>query len=155
MLFRLLLLFILVPLAELAILLWIAEVTDNWLFTLALVIVTGMVGAWLARREGLRCLRQIRRQLARGQLPGDSLLDGLMILIAGALLITPGVLTDLLGFALLVPTIRRVLKQYLKRRIQARIVIPPGSPDWNRSPPRDEIIDVRIVDDQERTPHDK
>jgi len=154
-LFRLLLLFILVPLAELAILLWIAEVTDNWLLTLTLVIVTGIVGAWLARREGLRCLRQIQQQLARGQLPGDSLLDGLLILIAGAVLITPGVLTDLLGFALLIPPIRQLLKQHLKRRIQARIVVPPGSPDWNHSPPRDEIIDVRIVDAQQKTPEDK
>ncbi|MBN2216509.1 MAG: FxsA family protein, partial [Pirellulales bacterium] len=93
MLARLVLLFTIVPLVELALLFWIAERT-SWWATIGLVVVTGVVGAALARHEGLRCLQAARRKLAQGELPTDSLLDGPMILIAGTLLITPGVLTD-------------------------------------------------------------
>jgi UPF0716 protein FxsA len=119
---RLLLLFILVPMAELALLLVIADYTD-WLFTLGLIIFTGVVGAWLARREGTQCLSRIQAELSQGQLPGDSLVDGLMILVAGAVLITPGVLTDILGFSLLVPPIRARLKQLVIARFKHRIVV--------------------------------
>ncbi len=140
MLLRLLLLFILVPLVELALLLWMAQYT-GWLFTLALVIVTGAVGASLARREGLRCLLRAQEQLERGEIPADSLLDGLLILVAGAVLITPGVLTDAAGFALLIPPIRRVVRRYLVARIKARLVTlrPRGGAQGAAG---DDVIDV-------------
>ena len=152
MLPRLILLFILVPLAELALLLAIADWTD-WRFTLALVILTGIFGAWLARREGLRCLQGVQRELEQGRLPADALLDGLMILVAGTLLITPGVLTDLIGFGLLVRPLRARLRRCLVRRIKTRITIAsmPGRP--NPFTPRDDVIDVesRPADDQQQT----
>ena len=141
MLLRLFLLFTLIPLGELALLFWIARCTD-WLFTLGLVILTGVVGAWLARREGLRCWLKVQEQLARGQLPAEPLLDGLMILVAGALLITPGVVTDLVGFGLLVPPVRRLVGRYLAARFKAHIIMHPmpGFPD---SPSKgDDVIDV-------------
>ena len=141
MLARLLLLFILLPMVELALLLLIAQHTSA-LFTLGLIIVTGVIGAWLARREGTQCLSRIQKELSRGQLPGDSLVDALMILIAGAVLLTPGVLTDLLGFFLLIPPIRVVLKQYVIARFKDRIVVS----GFSASPPHggdsDDIIDV-------------
>jgi len=147
MLLRLLLLFTLVPLVELALLIWIGQYTGLG-FTIALVLLTGIVGAALARYEGLRCWRRVHQEMAAGRLPGDPLLDGLMILIAGALLVTPGILTDLLGFALLTPPLRRLLKNRIKRRIQARLETfsamqnwPPGEPDAH-----DRIIDVRVTD---------
>ncbi len=137
MLLRLLLLFTVVPLVELVLLLWLAEQIE-WGPTLGLVLLTGFVGAALARHEGLRCIAKIQQKMAAGQLPGDPLLDGLMILVAGALLVTPGILTDLVGFSLLVPGFRRIMKRYLKKRFQARITVAanfqvqarPAQPPW-------------------------
>lgn len=113
---RLLALFILVPLAELMLLVEIGRYV-GLLPTLALVVATGIVGAWLARRQGLGVLRQVRAEMADGRIPAGPLVDGILILVAGAVLMTPGVLTDLLGFFCLVPAGRR----YLKRRIGERL----------------------------------
>ena len=149
MLLRLLLLFTLVPLVELVLLLILADNT-SWQFTVALVLVTGVVGAALARHEGLRCLRRVQQKLAAGELPGDALLDGLMILLAGALLITPGVLTDLVGFALLLPAFRRVVKGRLARRLRARIRVSFSANGWPEPDDQptvpDRIIDTRVID---------
>jgi len=146
-LLRLLLLFIVLPLVELALLLWLADVT-GWQFTFGLVICTGVLGGWLARHEGLRCWRAVQQQLARGELPADSLLDGLLILVAGAVLITPGVITDLTGFALLVPPIRGLVKRYLVARFKARMVV-AGTSGFGARPPDEDVIDVehRPADD--------
>lgn len=84
--------------------------------TLGLIVLTGFIGAWLAKREGLRTLATIRSELAQGGMPGDSLLDGLAILVAGAFLLTPGVLTDAVGFLLLFPPTRAGLKKLAKVR---------------------------------------
>jgi UPF0716 protein FxsA len=150
MFFRLFLLFTLVPLVEIFLLAWIAEQT-NWLVTLLLILLPGLLGAWLARREGLRCLRVVREEMARGQMPAASLLDGLMILVAGALLVTPGVLTDLAGFALLIPPVRRLVRRVLTRRIHARIVR-VMSASRTAGPGHDEIVDVRVIDAESRPP---
>lgn len=119
---RLLLLFTIVPLIELWLLLAISEYTGPAL-TILLVIGTGIAGAALARRQGWQTWSRIQSQLAKGQPPTGSLLDGMMILIAGALLVTPGVLTDLVGFALLVPAIRGVLRQRLGQWIKTRATV--------------------------------
>jgi len=145
---RLLLLFTVVPLVELALLLVIAQHT-SWQFTLLLVLVTGIVGATLARHEGLRCWQRVHEELAAGRLPGDSLLDALMILVAGALLVTPGVLTDVVGFALLLPIFRRWVKDHLRRHYQARFHVATPPNGWGEpgtGPKRDEIIDTRVID---------
>lgn len=141
MLARLLLLFILLPMVELALLLVIAEHTSV-LFTLGMIIVTGVIGASLARREGTQCLSRIRAELAQGQLPGDSLVDGLMILVAGAMLITPGVLTDMLGFSLLISPIRARLKRLVVARFQHRVVVSGFSSGSPRHGEIDDVIDV-------------
>ncbi len=149
MLLRLLLLLTVVPLVELVLLLWLASET-GWLLTVLLVLATGVVGAFLARHEGLRCMQRAQRQAAEGQLPGDALLDAVMILVAGVLLITPGMLTDLFGFALLLPPFRRVVKRRIKYRFEARLRVftPDGRPPpTGEPPPRDKIIDVQIVDE--------
>ena len=120
MLFYLFLLFTAVPLVELALLIWIGKHIGR-MQTVMLVLLTGFVGASLARFEGLRTLRLIQSEVGRGQLPGEALVGGAMILIAGALLITPGVLTDAVGLCVLIPPIRRLLAkrviQHLKHRV--------------------------------------
>lgn len=141
MLARLILLFTLLPLAELVLLLWIADHT-SWLFTLALIIFTGMLGASLARHQGLQCWGEFQRRLAQGELPTDPLLDGLMILVAATLLVTPGVITDALGFTLLVPQVRRLVRGRLASRLQAKIVVNPLQGAAGGGPADDGIIDV-------------
>lgn len=141
MLARLFLLFVLVPMVELALLLVIAQHTSA-LFTFGLILVTGVAGAWLARREGTQCLTRIQGELSQGQMPGDSLVDGLMILVAGVMLITPGVLTDLLGFSLLIPPVRAVLKRLVVARFKHRIVVSGFSSGMRSDGNFDDVIDV-------------
>lgn len=117
MLGKLFLLFTVVTLIEVWLLAKLAALM-GWWGTLGLVFVTGFVGAWLAKREGLRALGRIRGELHEGKLPGGSLIDGLCILVAGAFLMTPGVLTDAFGFLLLIPPARAPLKRYLKARFE-------------------------------------
>jgi UPF0716 protein FxsA len=138
MLLRLFLLFTIVPVIELAILIevgrWIGAGT-----TIVFLILSGIVGAALARHEGLRTLRHIQEDLGAGRLPTDRLIDGLLILAAGILLITPGLLTDAVGYLLLIPPIRRLVRNYLKKRFQAKLVVMhPGS---FRPFPDDDLID--------------
>jgi len=117
---RLALLFVGIPLLELFILVRMGE-WIGFLPTVGLVVLTGFAGAALARLEGLRTLWSIRGELARGRLPGSALLDGLAILVGGALLLTPGILTDLLGLAFLLPPTRRVLLGRITKSLEKRL----------------------------------
>ena len=120
MFFRLLALFVLLPLVELALLIQVGQAIGLF-WTLVIVVITGFLGAALARRQGLRAWLAIQDQLRRGAMPGDALVDGLLILIGGIVLLTPGLLTDLAGFSLLVPTTRTALKKSLKARFERAI----------------------------------
>ena len=112
---RLLLLFTVVPLVELYLLIEVGSIIGG-LNTILLVLVTGVVGAFLAKLEGLRTLGQIQRNLSQGIVPAEEMLDGVIILVAGLLLITPGILTDAFGFLMLIPTTRNAFKRWLRRR---------------------------------------
>ena len=120
MLFRLFCAFVLVPLLELALLVRIGTVVGVWP-TLALVAGTGLLGAALARREGTRALLALQRDLAEGRLPARSLVAGASVLVGGAFLLTPGVLTDLAGLFLLLPVTRRLAFRWARRRMQAAL----------------------------------
>jgi UPF0716 protein FxsA len=113
---RLALLFVIVPIIELVLLIEVGKIV-GLLPTLGIVLLTGMTGAWLARAEGLRVLFRFQKELASGQLPGQSILDGISVLVGGAFLITPGVLTDFVGLSLLFPPTRR----WVQRRVRARL----------------------------------
>lgn len=117
---RLALLFVVVPLIELALLIRVGRWVGVWP-TVGLVFLTGVLGALLARAEGLRTLWAFRRDLGRGRLPGQAILDGLSILVGGALLLTPGFLTDVAGFALLLPPTRRLLQKWGRRRMRSMV----------------------------------
>lgn len=120
MLGRLFLLFTLVPLAEIWLLVQLGGLMGVWP-TLALVLVTGFLGASLARREGRRALARYQEALAKGQLPEEGIVSGLLILVGGVLLIAPGVLTDLSGLALMIPPVRRAVAERINARLQKRI----------------------------------
>jgi len=120
MLGKFLALFLIVPFIELMLLLTIGTRIGIWA-TLAIIIGTAMVGASLTRREGLKTWWQFQEKLTTGAFPNEELLDGLIILIAGALLLTPGFLTDTIGFILLIPASRRVVKGWLRQRFSRHI----------------------------------
>ena len=146
MLFKLLLLFIVVPLIELALLLWLAEF-KGWQLTLGLVIVTGIVGSVLARTQGWRTWRRIQQELSQGQMPGASLIDAAMIFVAGALLLTPGVLTDLFGFSLLLPGCRRFYRRRILAYFKSRFTVQQVGPgQWQATSGRSEVIDSYVID---------
>jgi UPF0716 protein FxsA len=98
--------------------------------TLMLVVGTGILGAILTKRQGINTLRKMNEQSARGEMPGAMMVDGIMILAAGLLLITPGVITDGVGFLLLVPLVRAGLRKRLAGAIKMRPMqmgpFPPG-----------------------------
>lgn len=146
MLFRLFLLFTLVPAVELALLIEIGQRIGAGA-TVGLLIVTGILGASLAKYEGLHTWRMIEQDLSRGQMPTDRLVDAVLILVAGVLLVTPGVLTDAVGVILLLPPSRRLVRNYLKQRFQARISFTHFG-GFGRNPD-DDLIDV------EARPHDE
>jgi UPF0716 protein FxsA len=105
----LLLFLIIVPAVEIAFLL-LSGKTIGILPTIFLLIFTGVLGAYLAKREGLETIRKAQEQLRYGQIPGDALLDGICILLGGTLLLTPGFITDVIGFLLLAPPTRKFFK---------------------------------------------
>ena len=114
---KILALFLLLPLIELALLIEIGSHIGT-LATVTLILATGALGAFLARSQGLEVLRRLRVETAAGRLPAAPLVDGVIILLAGAVLLTPGVLTDILGFLCLVPAFREFLKSLLWRKLR-------------------------------------
>lgn len=120
MLLGLFLLFTLVPLVELYLLIRLGTYIGA-VDTIAIVILTGLVGGLLAKSQGLAVIDRMRTELNQGRPPAESLFDGLLIFIAGAMLITPGLLTDGLGLILLIPWSRQAFKSWLGRKIQEKI----------------------------------
>tara|TARA_Y100001934_G_C11926317_1_gene573650 strand:- start:4 stop:519 length:516 start_codon:yes stop_codon:yes gene_type:complete len=118
---RLFLIFVGVPLLEMYLLIRVSSKV-GFLTTLFLVFVTGVLGATLAKNQGLSVMRRVQADLAAGRIPGEAMLDGIIILLAGAVLITPGILTDVFGFLCLVPQFRAIIRKtigaYLKQGMQ-------------------------------------
>lgn len=112
--------FVVVPLAELAVVIRVGQ----WLGvadTIALLFLISVFGAFMVRREGMGVWRRFQSQLASGSMPGTELVDGVLILVAGALLLTPGFLTDAVGLSLLVPPVRAGLRKAVRHRLTGRI----------------------------------
>ncbi len=140
MLLWLILLFVCTPLVELALLLRIGR-TAGPLPTLGLVIVTGVLGAALARKQGITAWRRLQTEVTAGRMPGAELVDALLIFIAGVVLVTPGLITDVVGFALLVPAVRRRLRRSIADRFRERITIV-----GNGTTTDDTFVDVEAED---------
>jgi UPF0716 protein FxsA len=118
----LVILFIGVPFAELYVLIQVGHAIGV-LDTLGLLLLVSIVGAWLAKREGLGVLRRMQAAVDAGRVPGTELLDGFLILMAAALMLTPGFLTDIVAILLLLPPVRAGLRRELRRRFARRIEI--------------------------------
>ncbi|MDH5527766.1 MAG: FxsA family protein [Nitrospirota bacterium] len=134
MFFPLVLLFTALPLAELYVLIQVGQVIGG-LNTLLVVLATGVVGAYLARMEGLRVAFRAQELLQRGEMPAEEMIDGILILLAGVVLVTPGIITDCMGLLILFPPTRRLFKIWLRKQFdrfvargQVRIYRGPDGP---------------------------
>ncbi len=117
---KLLFLFTAVPLLEL----WLLINIGGWIGagpTVFLVAATGFFGVLLARSQGLRILHRLREEVENGTMPANEILDGACILVGGAFLLTPGILTDLLGFSLLIPFTRKAMKEMAKKVLRRKM----------------------------------
>ena len=161
-----------VPLLELYVIIRVADQMGTG-ETIMLLIAVSVVGAWMVRRSGLGVLNQIRVRLNRGELPAGELVDGMLILIAGALMLTPGFLTDCVGLLLLFPPTRLVVRSVLVRRFAKKINLggwstgpggkggfgfghPSGAGQhWPDGPDVRDVDDVREVRGGEQTERDQ
>lgn len=148
MLGRLILLFILLPLADLWLLLVLSNHT-SWQFSVLLVIISGLIGAYLARRSSKAVWGKIQSKLSRGEFSTELLSDGAMIFFAAGLLLTPGFITDAIGLTILIPPIRNWYKtlvaRWFKLQTNFQIVMPQMGP--NQEPPLDEnTVEGKVAD---------
>jgi UPF0716 protein FxsA len=120
MLFWLVSLFVLTPLVELVILVYIGMAIGA-LYTVLIVVITGIAGAALAKSQGLAALARIRSSIEQGIIPSSELFDGVLILAGGLFLIAPGVITDIVGFAMLIPQTRRFIGKRIRSSIRHRV----------------------------------
>lgn len=145
---KLLLLFILVPIAELYLFITIGSQLGLGP-TLAIIIATAVLGASLTKSQGRRAMEKFQAATAAGRMPAKEAIDGLMILLAGAVLITPGFLTDAVGFLLLVPPFRAIVAGYAGKRLKGKIqVVTPGMPNQSAQEQRPEskLDDGNVID---------
>jgi len=129
----LVLLFLVVPIVELYVIIQVGQEIGA-LNTIGLLLVISVVGAWLAKREGTGVWRRLNQQVNAGKVPGAELLDAFLILLAGALLLTPGFLTDILAIVLLIPPTRALVRRVLRRRFLGKVEVFRGSASPARPP---------------------
>ncbi|WP_299804500.1 FxsA family protein [uncultured Shewanella sp.] len=120
MFFILLLIFVVVPVMELSVLIRVGEVLGSWT-TVALVIFTAVVGVSLVRSQGISTLMQVQQKLARGEAPGQEIVEGMMLAVAGLLLLIPGFVTDFIGLVLLTPFTRIPVAKFFYKRMQLKV----------------------------------
>jgi UPF0716 protein FxsA len=120
MFFKLFMIFAVVPVIELALLINIGSLIGV-LNTVIIVILTATIGAYMVRMEGIGVMYRIQRNMQEGIFPGNELINGMMILIAGAMLLTPGFFTDVLGFLMVFPVSREFIKKIARRYIKKKM----------------------------------
>ena len=163
MFFLLLLLFLTVHLAEILVIVEVAQRTGI-IETIALLLIVSILGAWLVKSEGMGVIRKIQFQLIQGQIPNKELLDGGLILIAGVLMLTPGFITDVVGLLLLFPLTRPIIRRLFFKRIVNQPFSAMGSESkrstfnftrgssFGMENGDIEIVDLRREDDDPRDP---
>lgn len=149
---RLLVLFLLVPAAEIAVLVAVGDRVGFWP-TLSLVVFAAVAGSFLARREGASAWRRVQARMASGGIPGPELVDGLVVFASAILLLAPGFLTDVVGLLGLFPPTRAVISRGLVRAVERRVasgairVAVPGAGFGPRAPSGSAVEDAEVVDD--------
>ncbi len=120
MFFKLFSVFLIIPLVELYLLIKIGGMIGA-LNTILIILITASLGAYMAKSQGFRVLHQIQEATSQGRMPGNELLHGLFVLIGGFALITPGLMTDTIGFSMLIPQIREIYVKMAKEIIRKKI----------------------------------
>ncbi|MBT6723009.1 MAG: FxsA family protein [Planctomycetaceae bacterium] len=151
-------LFVTVSLTELYLIIEVSGAI-GWEFTIGWSILTGLAGSWLAKQEGRRTMASIQQRMAQMQMPGQELADALLIVISGALLITPGFLTDVIGFTILFPVTRSLYRagigKWFKTRVGFNQFYQQNSNAFEhtdifgQADPWDSIVEGEILDDDE------
>lgn len=140
---KLLALFILVPLAELFLFATLGKQL-GWDKTIAIVILTAIIGAALTKSQGRSAMAKLRSALNEGRMPHQEATDGILILIAGAVLLTPGFLTDAVGFSLLIPPVRALIRGRLASKLKDKIKV--VSPTAEPTAPESSLDDGNVID---------
>jgi UPF0716 protein FxsA len=133
-------LFVVVPILELMVIIQVGQSVGAW-NTVILLVVDSLVGAWLVKHQGIGLLKKSQDRLRNGELPSDEIFSGVTVLFAGALMLTPGFLTDLVGLLLLVPPIRAVVLMIVRRKFRSRIgtsFTTSNLPEWDMDKPSDD-----------------
>jgi UPF0716 protein FxsA len=141
MLLPLVLLFIVVPIAELVVVIQVGQAIGVW-WTIALLIADSILGAVLMRAQGRAAWRRFNEAMQVGRVPAREVLDGALVMFGGLLLLTPGFITDILGLLLLIPPTRALVRAVLARRLTHRMVVSMTGP---RARP-DDVVDGTAVD---------
>jgi UPF0716 protein FxsA len=149
MLLPLVLLFIAVPIAELAVIIQVGQAIGVW-WTIGLLIADSLIGSWLMRHQGRTAWRRFNEAVAGGRVPAREVLDGALVIFGGALLLTPGFLTDILGLILLIPPSRAIVRKILARRLTVRMVAAANRP---RAPRAYDVDGTAIDVDPDRIEH--
>ena len=109
-------LFILVPIIEITVLMQVGALLGVWP-TVAIVIITAWLGAKYVKQQGVATLQSVQTKMAQGQMPSDEIVGGLLLLVAGIVLVTPGFVTDIIGLLLLVPVVRKTITQQVQQHV--------------------------------------
>ena len=143
----LVLLFLVMPLAELFVLIQVGQVIGVW-WTILLLVADSIFGAWLMRREGSRAWSALSTALSSGKLPSNEIADGALILLGGALMLSPGFVTDIFGIVLILPLTRPFFRRILAKVVQKRLVTAamPSTFGAGARPRNDDIVTGEVVD---------
>jgi len=155
MFFKLFLLFTILPALEMILLLRVGSII-GFPGTVSVILLTGILGAALARQQGLQTISNIKQSMNRGEIPTASIVDGFLILVAGIVLVTPGLITDAAGFILLLPPCREIIKGYAVGAFKKHMVV--VAPSTTAKPTQhkekgDSVIDVtaETIDENHKT----
>ena len=143
-LLALIVIFIVVPLAELYVILKVADDVLGWPLTLALLVADSLLGSWLLRSQGRAVWRRFNEAVRAGRVPHNEVIDGVLVIFGGAFLITPGFITDVIGLILLVPPTRRMVRRIARRAIERRAIVTAAGPSGRARGGRDGPLDYDV-----------
>lgn len=150
-------LFIVIPIIELAVIIQVGQLVGvGW--TLAALIGMSLIGAALVKAEGLRAWRRVREALAQSRMPAEEVVDGALVLLGGALMLTPGFLTDGVGLLLVLPPSRALLNRGIRGRVRGAFGLSRrrgDAPGQTRTPTDDAVVDVDVVSIERDEPRDR
>ncbi|PCH98941.1 MAG: hypothetical protein COB84_00590 [Rhodobacteraceae bacterium] len=148
----LLILFIIIPIIEIALFIQVGGFIGLWP-TLAIVILTAVIGTNMLRRQGVSTLARLQANMSTGESPVDPMVHGAFILVAGVLLLTPGFFTDFIGFALLIPPVRAALIKWGATKLVSRAVFTSTTQNPQQSRPDQNVVDAdyTVLDDEDQS----